>query len=82
MREAFGLQFGPLEMADRIGIDKVLKWMDNLHAEFGYQKYQSNPLLKRMTRANLVGRRTGEGFYKYVDGKKMTKPGTIRNLGR
>jgi 3-hydroxybutyryl-CoA dehydrogenase len=82
MREAFGLQFGPLEMADRIGIDKVLKWMDNLHIEYGYQKYQPNPLIKRLVRANLVGRRVGEGFYKYIDGKKTTKTGTIRNLGR
>ena len=56
--------------------------MDNLHNEFGYQKYQPNPLIKRMVRANLVGRRTGEGFYKYIDGKKTAKLGTIRNLGR
>lgn len=82
MREAYGLQFGPFEMADRIGLDKVLKWMNNIYEEFGALKYKPSPLIKRMVRANLVGRRNGEGFYKYVDGKKMSKPGTIRSLGR
>ncbi len=82
MREAYGLQYGPFEMADRIGLDKVLKWMNNIYEEFGALKYKPSPLIKRMVRANLVGRRNGEGFYKYVDGKKMSKPGTIRSLGR
>lgn len=82
MREAYGLQYGPFEMGDRIGLDKVLKWMNNIYEEFGALKYKPSPLIKRMVRANLVGRRTGEGFYIYADGKKMSKPGTIRSLGR
>ncbi len=82
LRDGYGLQFGPLEMADRIGLDKILKWMDNLYDEFGDHKYKPSPLIKRMVRANLVGRRVGEGFYKYSAGKKHTKPGSIRNLGR
>ncbi|MCX6270073.1 MAG: 3-hydroxyacyl-CoA dehydrogenase NAD-binding domain-containing protein [Bacteroidetes bacterium] len=82
MREGYGLQFGPLEMADRIGLDKVLRWMDNLYDEFGALKYKPSPLIKRMVRANLVGKRVGEGFYKYGQGKKQTKAGSIRNLGR
>lgn len=82
MREAYGMQFGPFELGDRIGLDKVLKWMNNLYEEFGALKYKPSPLIKRMVRANLIGRRTGEGFYKYIDGKKTTKPGTIRTLGR
>ncbi len=82
MREAYGLQWGPFEMADRIGIDKMLKWMNNLYEEFGALKYKPSPLIKRMVRANLAGKRTGEGFYRYVDGKRLTKPGSIRTLGR
>lgn len=82
MREAYGMQFGPFELGDRIGLDKVLKWMNNLYEEFGDLKYKPSPLIKRMVRANLVGCRTSEGFYKYVDGKKLPKPGTIRYLGR
>ena len=82
MREAYGLQWGPFEMADKIGIDKMLKWMNNIYEEFGALKYKPSPLIKRMVRANLNGKRVGEGFYRYIDGKKMTKPGSIRTLGR
>jgi 3-hydroxybutyryl-CoA dehydrogenase len=82
MKETSGLQLGPFEMADKIGLDKVLKWMENLYIEFGEQKYKPSPVLKRMVRANLVGRRTGEGFYLYKDGKRSSKTGSITNLGR
>jgi 3-hydroxybutyryl-CoA dehydrogenase len=82
MKEASGHQFGPFELADRIGLDKLLKWMENLYSEFGDTKYKPSPIIKRMVRADLVGRRTGEGFYKYHDGKKIAKKGPISNLGR
>ncbi len=82
MKETSGLQLGPFEMADKIGLDKVLKWMENLYTEFGETKYKPSPMLKRMVRANLVGRRVGEGFYLYQGGKRLAKKGTITNLGR
>ncbi|NTW24258.1 MAG: 3-hydroxyacyl-CoA dehydrogenase family protein [Lentimicrobium sp.] len=82
MKETSGLQLGPFEMADKIGLDKVLKWMENLYAEFGEQKYKPSPMLKRLVRANLVGRRVGEGFYLYQGGKRLPKKGSITNLGR
>lgn len=82
MKEASGHQFGPFELADRIGLDKLLKWMENLFAEFGDSKYKPCPILKRMVRANMMGRYTGEGFYLYQDGKKIVKKGPISNLGR
>ncbi len=82
MRETSGLQLGPFEMADKIGLDKLLKWMENLYIEFGDQKYKPSPVLKRLVRANLFGRRVGEGFYLYHDGKRIVKKGHITNLGR
>ncbi|NLN95900.1 MAG: 3-hydroxyacyl-CoA dehydrogenase family protein [Bacteroidales bacterium] len=82
MKETAGLMKGPFEMADSIGLDKVLKWMENLYAEFGDQKYKPSPIIKRLVRANMMGRRTGEGFYKYTDGKKDVKGGSIHKLGR
>jgi 3-hydroxybutyryl-CoA dehydrogenase len=82
MRETSGLQNGPFEMCDIIGLDKVLKWMENLYLEFGEQKYKPSPIIKRLVRANMVGRRTGEGFYKYIDDKKTSKKGPIHKLGR
>ncbi|MCF8304290.1 MAG: 3-hydroxyacyl-CoA dehydrogenase family protein [Bacteroidales bacterium] len=71
MRDGFGLQFGPFEMADRIGLDKLLKWMDNLYSEFGEQKYKASPVIKRLVRANYLGRRVGAGFYKYENDKPV-----------
>jgi 3-hydroxybutyryl-CoA dehydrogenase len=56
---------GPFELADKIGLDKVLRWLDNLYNEFGDMKYKASPILKRMVRANQLGRITGQGFYQY-----------------
>ena len=74
MKVGFGLPLGPFEMADKIGLDKILRWCENLYDEFGDQKYKSSPLLKKLVRANQWGRRTGRGFYEYnKDGVKITK---------
>ncbi|NCC72206.1 MAG: 3-hydroxyacyl-CoA dehydrogenase family protein [Sphingobacteriia bacterium] len=82
MMEVTGNSFGPFEMADRYGIDKILKWMNNLYHEFGELKYKPNPIIKRMARAKMFGRRTGEGFYKWEGNHKIIKTGSIKNLGR
>jgi 3-hydroxybutyryl-CoA dehydrogenase len=74
MKVGFGLPLGPFEMADKIGLDKILRWCENLYDEFGDLKYKSSPLLKKLVRANQWGRRTGRGFYEYTkDGTKVTK---------
>ena len=56
---------GPLALGDLIGLDVCLAIMEVLHSEFGEDKYRPHPLLRKMVRANLLGRKTGEGFYKY-----------------
>ena len=56
---------GPLALADLIGLDVCLAIMEVLHSEFGDDKYRPHPLLRKMVRAGLLGRKTGEGFYKY-----------------
>ncbi len=65
LKTSLGHQFGPFELADRIGLDKVQKWMDNLYNEFGEHGYKTSPVLKRLVRANFLGKASGQGFYKY-----------------
>ncbi|MCK9447365.1 MAG: 3-hydroxyacyl-CoA dehydrogenase family protein [Bacteroidales bacterium] len=71
MRETMGYLFGPFEMADRIGLDKILKYMENLYQEYGDKKYKPSPIIKRLVRANYLGRQTGKGFYNYLSGKPV-----------
>ena len=47
MKVGFGLPLGPFEMADKIGLDKLLRWCENLYDEFGDIKYKDSPLLKK-----------------------------------
>lgn len=65
MRSSFNMPLGPFEFADKIGLDKIIRWMENLYTEFGSTKYIASPLLKKLVRANRLGRVTGWGFYEY-----------------
>jgi 3-hydroxybutyryl-CoA dehydrogenase len=56
---------GPLVLADFIGLDICLAIMEVLYTGFNDPKYRPCPLLKKMVAANKLGRKTGEGFYKY-----------------
>ncbi|MFO7922255.1 MAG: 3-hydroxyacyl-CoA dehydrogenase NAD-binding domain-containing protein [Bacteroidales bacterium] len=63
---------GPFEMADRIGLDRVLRYMNNLYSEFGDRRYKANPIIKKLVRANHLGKKTGSGFYEYDEnGNRM-----------
>jgi 3-hydroxybutyryl-CoA dehydrogenase len=56
---------GPLSLADFIGLDVCLAIMEVLYNGYNDSKYRPCPLLKKMVAANKLGRKTGEGFYKY-----------------
>lgn len=56
---------GPLALADFIGLDVCLSIMEVLFNGFNDSKYRPCPLLKKMVSAKKLGRKTGEGFYKY-----------------
>jgi 3-hydroxybutyryl-CoA dehydrogenase len=72
MRIGLGLSLGPFELADKVGLDKVERWMDNLYGEFGDIKYKASPIIKRHVRAHQYGRSSGQGFYVYDDsGRKI-----------
>ena len=56
---------GPLALGDLIGLDVCLAIMETLYNEFGDTKYRPHPLLRKMVRANKLGRKTGVGFFDY-----------------
>ncbi|HZR45180.1 MAG TPA: 3-hydroxyacyl-CoA dehydrogenase NAD-binding domain-containing protein [Candidatus Manganitrophaceae bacterium] len=56
---------GPLALADLIGLDTCLDIMEVLYTEFGDSKYRPSPLLRKYVEADLLGRKTGKGFYTY-----------------
>lgn len=61
----FGMRFGPFELADILGIDKVNRWMENLYSEFGDPMYMPSPVIKKLNRAKRFGKHVCWGFYKY-----------------
>jgi 3-hydroxybutyryl-CoA dehydrogenase len=57
---------GPLRLTDLIGLDTTLAVAESLYEEFKEQLYAPPPLLSRMVEADLLGRKTGHGFYDYT----------------
>ncbi|MEV5514628.1 3-hydroxyacyl-CoA dehydrogenase NAD-binding domain-containing protein [Streptomyces flaveolus] len=64
-KTCFDHKMGPLETADLIGLDTILKSVEVLYESFNDSKYRPAPLLKKMVAAGLLGRKSGEGFFNY-----------------
>jgi 3-hydroxybutyryl-CoA dehydrogenase len=60
---------GPLTLADFIGLDTCLAIMEVLHRGLGDSKYRPCPLLAKYVEAGWLGKKTGQGFYKYEGNK-------------
>ena len=73
----FGMRFGPFELADILGIDKINRWMENLYSEFGDPRYMASPVIKKLVRAKRYGVQTCCGFYTYDQNGKIVSPGLI-----
>lgn len=65
MKLGYNFQYGPLEMADMMGLDEVLAWMETLWKTLGEPRYRACPILRKLVREKKLGKKTGEGFYKY-----------------
>lgn len=56
---------GPLELADLIGLDVTYDIMDVLYREYGDPRFKPPITLRNLVNSKRLGRKTGEGFYKY-----------------
>ncbi len=74
MKLGYGLPVGPLQLADRMGLDEVMRWMRYLFEELGDVKYRPCPLLRKMIRAGHLGVKTGKGFFEYDGQGNATAP--------
>lgn len=58
---------GPLKLTDLVGLDVRLAILEHLQRELGEQ-FRPPAILRAMVRAGKLGKKTGEGFYRWVDG--------------
>ena len=65
MKLGYNFQMGPLELADSMGLEEVLTWMEQLYRTLGEPRYRPCPLLRKLVRERKLGKKTGEGFFKY-----------------
>jgi 3-hydroxybutyryl-CoA dehydrogenase len=75
MKLGFGFHMGPLALADMMGLDEVMSWMENLLSELSEHKYNPCPLLRKMVRAGQLGVKTRRGFFRYDEEGNRIKDG-------
>jgi 3-hydroxybutyryl-CoA dehydrogenase len=65
-----------LALADMMGLDEVMSWMENLLTELSEHKYNPCPLLRKMVRAGRLGVKTRRGFFRYdEEGNRVKEAG-------
>jgi len=64
--EGYGHAMGPLATADLIGLDTVVNSLEVLCNSYQDPKFRCCPLLVKMVQAGMLGRKTGQGFFKYT----------------
>ncbi len=65
MKLGYNMPMGPFELADLIGLDVVYNVLKAIYAELGDPRYAPPFTLKKYVTAGKLGRKTGEGFYRY-----------------
>lgn len=75
LRDGLGFRMGPFELFDLIGLDVTQAVMESVYQQF-YQdpRYTPSHLLAPRLAAGLLGRKSGEGFYRYANGDLQPEP--------
>ena len=72
LRDTLGFRMGPFEWFDLVGLDVSHAVMESIHGQF-YQdpRYTPSALVPARLASGLLGRKSGQGFYRYVEGKAV-----------
>jgi len=65
VRLGLGFPKGIFQYADEIGVDAIVKALEELRGKTGWEEYEPDPLLRRMVEEGRLGVKTGKGFYEY-----------------
>jgi 3-hydroxyacyl-CoA dehydrogenase len=77
MKLGAGYPMGPLTLADYVGLDTCLNILRGWVAKYPDEpSFFVPPLLEKLVAAGKLGRKTGEGFFRW-DGDKPTSPATL-----
>lgn len=72
MREQAGFRMGPFELMDLTGLDVSQPVMESIYQQFYDEpRFRPSPIAAVRLAGKLLGRKTGQGFYRYPDGQKQ-----------
>lgn len=75
LRAAAGFRMGPLELFDLTGLDVSHPVMESIYSQFHQEpRYRPSVLTRQMLDGGRIGRKAGQGFHRYVDGKMVDPP--------
>jgi 3-hydroxybutyryl-CoA dehydrogenase len=67
MELGYNHPMGPLRLTDYVGLDVRLHIAEYLHAKLGAERFRPPDILRRMVAEGRLGRKSGEGFYRWDD---------------
>jgi 3-hydroxybutyryl-CoA dehydrogenase len=73
MELGYNHPMGPLKLTDLVGLDVRLAIAEHLARELDERRFEPPALLERMVSAGTLGRKSGEGFYRWEDGKPIPR---------
>ncbi len=75
LRDTAGFKLGPCELMDLTGLDVSHPVMESVYRQFYDEpRFRPQPLTRQMLAAGLLGRKTGRGFYAYLEGAAVRSP--------
>ena len=75
LREALGFRMGPFELLDLTGLDVSSRVMTSIYEQFYHEpRFRPSSLVAPRVAAGLFGRKSGEGWYPYVESQQQKPP--------